>query len=263
MASQQEEARRLQAEQQQMLDDERLARQLDQDEQLARDLQQQLLMEDEEEERRLMMLRAQQQQARGVNPAAAAYNDPRVHRPSAWGADGPPPATQAPASSIGDSIYNAGSAVAGAAGSLWSWATGGDDEWARASATTGIGRSRRRGGGGGGTDAPSMELQPMSRAPPDDDALDLTDGGVGYNMNYGAEGRGGDRGRGRYPDASDAFPSDLRDAGAAADASQGEQEDRVVRGDVATSWSHSSSSGAVRRRAPRQLASSTHDNDLL
>lgn len=276
LASQHEAEDRLRQQQQQMLQDEMLARQLDQDEQLARDLQQQLIMEDEEDQRRMALIRQQHEQYPGFSrerARGAAHNDPRVHRPSQWGAEGPtrPPPEQQGGSGVGESIYNAGAAVASGVGSLFTWAVGSGDEAAARKRTDGDGPGGSRGpSGGDGVSStrgiPLQEMMPMSRAPePADDDGDES-GGFGARR---LQGRGGGaNASSAYADAPPLpaeLPAGLRDSGG--ETPEARVEGRIVQLDgVASNWSHSSSysgGGEVRRRAPRQPATSTHDNDLL
>ena len=106
----------------------------------------------------------------------------------------------------------------------------------------------------------------MSRAPePADDDGDES-GGFGARRLQGHGG--GANASSAYADAPPLpaeSPAGLRDSGG--ETPEARVEGRIVQLDgVAANWSHSSSysgGGEVRRRAPRQPATSTHDNDLL
>ena len=160
------------------------AAQCEQDEELARQLQQQLLVEDQleaQEHQRQLQIEQQwmQQQQRqqqlqggggnypgqGVLPAGRgwAYGGGDYYagtaRPAPYGA-GPPPTEEA-GGTVSEALYNGASSVAAGVGSLFSWIAGTDEEGA-AKKRDGPPRARS-------DEAPEMrEMQPMSRAPDDD-----------------------------------------------------------------------------------------------
>ena len=111
------------------------AAQIAQDEEIARQLQEQLLMEQHEPGARhpsyASLSGRYPGQLHGAHPgtvapyAGEAGYHPSVHRPPSWGVAAPAPA---PTSSdegygISSSLYSAGSAMASSVGSWWEWAT--------------------------------------------------------------------------------------------------------------------------------------------
>ena len=227
--------------------DAALAAQLAQDEELARQLQQQVMFEQEfDEQARLHQAQQQMsnnerrgdgsfgapwaggrgrggggaqypgQQGGGYPGQPGAYH-PSVYRPNQWGADGPAPAEQE-SGSIGETLS-----------SWWNWVTG-DDE-------SGAERRKRRGGedaaGGGSGDGQheSHEMVPIRTV---------------RDVGQGERGE-----RSNMPRATLALPgSDHLSSNPAGSAGFGsvEGDDET---DVMIRDRPSSGDGAVRRRAPR------------
>ena len=186
--------------------DEAVAVQLANDEELARQLQEQLLMQDQQERQqraeqvRLQQMHSQQQNYPGAGSGGALY------RPSQWGANSPPPGQHTGADQGGtmsEALYSAGSSVAAGASSLWSWAMGDDG---------GTGQRKRR--DDADEDAAAAveehEMQPMRRAARrDDQGGGYSDVGGGYSGSYGSGTGGGglgSRGDGSFGRAHSAGP---------------------------------------------------------
>jgi len=156
-----------------------MASQIAQDEEIARQLQQQLLLEEEDEQMRLRLLQREQMEQQqlfgssypgqhaglggypGAPPVPYAGQGgyhPNVHRPASWGASGQPPAQREDDSGgLGSGLYSAGSSVASAVGSLWNWATAADEPEERRPAA----RAPAQGGG----EPREREMQVTRRGP--------------------------------------------------------------------------------------------------
>jgi len=236
------------------------------DEELARQLQQQMVFEQEHAQ---IMQQEQLRRAAGDDrsypgqealypdsgyPGAAAYAagggyHPSVHRPSQWGAAGPPAAPSASDGSegygIGSGLYSASSAVASAVGSLWSWATTAEES--EAAVGRGSATARQEGSRPDGDEA--REMQTIRRGPrrdfcgPATMATAAGDEGTQDEQALYAAGSGS----GRYRDGGGGVEHDTA------------EEVRVVHG----AEGYAGGSGGEVRRRGRHATKAAEHHDIL